>query len=266
MSKRMWQIVAVLAGAAAMMIAQDAAKNPANAGAPKTKGVSANEAKAIRKVQDTKDPTEKIAAVDALITGFPDTTFKSWAYDQAANAAASKNDVANTEHYGDLAIEADPMRFDTMLLVAGSIAQHTRKNDLDRDMKLDKARKYVKQALDMIPMAAKPANTNVSDKDWDGFKKDETATAHGDLGLIAAAQGKWDEAATEYKSALDMATGPDQVLMVRLGNAYNESRKYSDADAILKKVEALPNLDPRVKGVADAEEKRAEDGLKSGAK
>jgi hypothetical protein len=51
--------------------------------------------------------------------------------------------------------------------------------------------------------------------------------------------------------------------MVRLGNAYNENKQFADAQAILKKVQAMPNLNPNVKAFADQEEKRAEAGLKN---
>lgn len=264
MSKRILQIIVTLAGVAGVAAAQATPTAPKTA--VKTKGLSQAEAKAVRKVMDSKEPDERIAAVDALITGFPETTFKAWAYDAAAQAAASKPDEAKAEYYGKLAVQADPMRFDDMLLVAGEIAQHTRKNDLDRDAKLEEANKLVKQALDMLPMAAKPADVTSSDADWEKFKKDETATAHGDLGLIAAAQEKWDEAAKEFQMAADMSETPDQVLLVHLGDAYMRTKDYAKADEVLKKVQAMPNLNPTVKAVADQEENNAARMLKSGGK
>lgn len=261
MRKHVLVMVALTSAAAAFMAAQ--APPPGASTAPKAKkGVTAKEVAAAKKVQEAKTPDDKIAAVEALVTSFADTSFKGWAFDQAAQASDSKGDWGKAITYGDLAIEADPMRFDTMLLVAGELAQHTQKNSLTKDEDLGKAEKYIKQALEIMPTAIKPAEFTISDADWEVYKKDEVADAHKDLGLIAVARQNFNLAATEFKTAVDGRSVPDSVVMARLGNAYNMAGKYSDALAILDKTLALPNLDPRVKAFADQEKATAEKGLK----
>jgi tetratricopeptide (TPR) repeat protein len=263
MKKRAFEVIAALACAAAFLVAQTQ-KAPPTAGAPQPK--SAKEADAIKKIVNAKTPDEKIAAVESLITNFADTSFKSVALYEAAEASDQKQDYPKAVSYGELSIEADPKGGDAMnamLLVAGELAQHTQKYDLDREDKLGKAEKYVNQALEMLPTITKPAGSKVSDSDFAAFRKDKTAEAHRDLGLIATARQKWDVAAAEFKLAVDDASAPDSVVMVRLGNAYNENKQFADAQAILKKVLAMPNLNPNVKAFADQEEKRAEAGLKN---
>ena len=262
MSKRGFMLVIAVTGVAALVGAQDK-KEPSTVVVPKKNQVTPKEAAAIKKIQDANTPDARIAAVDAFVTGFPDSTFKAPALYEAAESADLKADYAKAVTYGELSLEADPMRFDAMLLVAGELAQHTQKNDLDKKEKLTKADKYVKQALDIIPNAAKPAPT-VSDADWEAFKKDKVAEAHKDLGLIATANGDFKTAATEYKNAMDTEATPDSVLMARLGDAYNQTNQYADAKAVLDKVLAMPNLDPRVKAFADQEKATAERGLKGG--
>lgn len=268
MTKRILQMMMALGGIAVMAAAQQKQAPPPTATAPKTKGLSANEAKAVRKVMDAKTADEKIAAVDALMAGFPDidNSYKVWAYDQAAEVSDLANKEADAEHYGELAYTADPSRFDDMLLVAGEYAKHTRKNDLDRDQKLNKARDLVKKALEIIPTAAKPADAKVSDKDWENFKKDQTALAHTDLGLIATAMGNAKEAAAEFQNAADMASEPDQVLLVRLAHADNDAGKYAEAEALAKKIQTMENLNPQVKAIADQELARAQKAQQGGAK
>ena len=262
-----------LAGAAVFLVApgllaQDAAKQPPTVVVPKGKTVSAKEAAAIKKISDAKTPDERIAAVESLITNFADTSFKGAALYEAAEAADQKQDYVKAVTYGDLSIEADPKAgtaMNAMLLVAGELAQHTREFDVDREDKLGKAEKYVNEALAMLPTITKPEGVKISDADWEAFRKDKTSEAHRDLGLIATARKKWDVAVTEFKLAVDGSSVPDSVLMARLGNAYNENKNYADAQAILKKAQAMPNLNPSVKALVDQEEKRAETGLK-GAK
>lgn len=259
MTKRILKLAAVLAGATGCLVAQDTSKQPPpTVVVPKGKQISAAERNAIKKIQDAKTPDERIAAVDAFVTSFPDSMFKASALFEAAGAADQKADYAKAVSYAKLSLEADPTRFDAMLLIAGELAQHTQKFDLDKEQKLGEAQKDIKQALDLISTAAKPANT--SEADWTAFKKDETSEAHKDLGLVATAGGKWDVAVTEFKAAIEAEATPDMVLMARLGNAYNETKQYTEAIAVLNKVEALPNLDPRVKAFADSELARAKKG------
>ena len=267
MKQKVLVVTMTLAGAAAFLVgalgAQD--KQPPTVGGPK-KGISDKERAAINKITNAKTPDDKIAAVEALITNFADTSFKGAALYEAAEAADQKADAAKAISYGELSIEADPKAgtaMNAMLLVSGELAQHTRKNDLDRESpdKLPKAEKYAKQAMEMLPTLAKPEGSKISDSDWEAFKKDKMSEGHRDLGLIAAARAKWDVAATEFKAAVDGSSAPDSVMMVRLGNAYNEGSKFAEADAVLKKVLAMSDLNPNVKAFADQEETRAKRGL-----
>jgi tetratricopeptide (TPR) repeat protein len=268
MKQKVLAMMVTLAGTAAfvsMLGAQD--KQPPTVALPsKGKGMSDKERAAVKKVQDAKSPDEVIAAVENLVTNFADTSVKPAALYEAAEAADQKQDFLKAISYGELSIEADPKAGTAMsakLLVAGELAQHTRKNDLDRESaeKLPKAEKYAKEAMEMLPGLAKPDGSNVPDAEWDTFKKDKMAEGHRDLGLIAVARAKWDVAVTEFKAAVDGSSMPDSVLMVRLGNAYNESNKFAEADAVLKKVLAMSDLNPSVKAFADQEETRAKRGL-----
>jgi tetratricopeptide (TPR) repeat protein len=267
MKKRALMVTVAFAGATTLLLAQDAAKQPPTVVVPKGKTVSAKEAAAIKKISDAKSDDERIGAVDSLITNFPETTFKGAALYEAAEAEDHKQDYIKAIVYGDQSIEADPKAgtaMNAMLLVAGEIAQHEPKNSLTKEQDLGKAEKYVKQAEEMLPTLAKPEGVKISDTEWDGFKKDKTAEAHRDLGLIATSRQKWDVATTEFKAAVDMATTPDSVLMARLGNAYNENKNFAEAKAILQKVLDMPNLNPSVQAFAKQEMARADSGLKTG--
>ena len=85
-----------------------------------------------------------------------------------------------------------------MLLLARQYANHTTEFDLDKEEKLAKATKYANDAMGVIPNAAKP-NPQLSDAQWEGFKKDYMSQAHEGLGMIADVRKKYDVAATEYR-------------------------------------------------------------------
>jgi tetratricopeptide (TPR) repeat protein len=253
-------VVAMMALTGAMVLAQQVTAPPAAAVGSTPKVKSKEEAAAIKKVTEAKSADEKIAAVDALVTGFADTVFKSVALMEAAEAEDSKSDYVKAVSYGELAIQADPMQFYGMILVAGELAQHTGKYDLDKEEKLGKAEKYVAQALAIIPTATKPAGGG-SDADWNTFKKDQTANAYKDLGLVAQARGKYDEAAKQYQLSVDTAASPDTVTMARLANSYNEIGKYTEALAMATKVLKIDGLNPTVKQFAEQQQQRAQKGL-----
>jgi len=264
MKQRTFAVMAALAGAGAFFLAQGQQPPPAAVATPQPK--STKEADAIKKYQNPKNtPDETIAAVEALITNFADTSFKASALSAAAEASDRKGDWAKAIVYGDLSLEADPKGYfatDSLLLVAGELAQHTAKYDLDKETKLSKAEKDVNLALEIIPNFPKPPGVKISDADFATFKKDNTSEAHRDLGLIATARQKWDVAVTEFKLAVDGSSSPDSVMMARLGNAYNENMQYAEAKAILQKVLDMPNLNPNVKAFATQELTRATKGAK----
>lgn len=218
---------------------------------------SQKEVEALQAVMSAQTPDARITAVEDLISKFSDTEFKSWAYSAAADAAQMKRDVPKAIFYYEQSLKADPKNHGAMLMLAGVIAQNTKEFDLDKDDKLAKAEKYAKDAMAMIPSAAKP-NNQVTDAQWDAQKKDDMAQAHVDLGMIATVRKKYDVAATEFKTAVDTASQPDAVAMIRLAGAYTDGGKYDDAVTTLDKVLAMSNLNAQIKQVAESEKARAQ--------
>ena len=251
-------LIIMLAACPWLALAQQA---PPQAQVKAAKGITKPEAEAFNNINKAQTPDEKIKAADEFVAKFADSQFKGIALNDAAEAADQKGDWAKAVVYAEEAIQADPSIFEAKLLAGGEIAQHTRENDLDRDEKLAKAEKYVKEALDAIPTAAKP-QAAVKDDQWEGYKKYSTARAHIDLGLIAMARKKTDVQITEFKTAVDMMNPPDSVAMARLANAYNDAGKSADALAVLDKVLAMTDLNPAVKNFALAEKARAEKAKK----
>jgi tetratricopeptide (TPR) repeat protein len=216
---------------------------------PKSKA----EAEMVMAVQNEKDPTAKIAKVDALVAKYADTDYKSWAYTQAADAASNMRDGGpKVIIYGELAIEADPKAYHPMLMVAAEIARTTRENDLDKDEKLAKAEKYAKQALELAPNAPKP-NPQVPDAQWDEIKKEFVGDAHRDLGMIASVRKKYDVAVAEFKQAVEIPQEPDPATFIRLAAAYNDNKQPDEALSVLAKVTS-----PQLKPFADKEASRAQ--------
>jgi tetratricopeptide (TPR) repeat protein len=227
------------------------------AAAQQMKPKSKKEIEAIQAVQNAKAPDERIAAVDALVTKFADTEFKSWALQLAADAELRKGDTVKALVYAQNALEADAKNYQAMLLMSGELARGTRENDLDKDEKLAKAEKLANDAIAAANVAVKP-NPAIPDSQWADAKKDYVSQGHEDLGLVAMARKKNDVAIAEFKTAVDGAGSPDPVVMARLAAAYNVAGKPDEAIDMASKVLAMPNVSDAVKKFAQTEKTRAE--------
>lgn len=222
------------------------------------------EGEAVTAIFQAQTADQKIAAVEALVTKYKDTEFRSIALEIAAESAQSKGDAIGAIQYGERALEANPKNFQAMLLISGLLAQTTREFDLDKDEKVKKANKLATDAISIIASATK-LDPKMSDDQWGAIQKDLTSQAHDTLGAIAVIDKKWDVAIKEYNTSISEAATPDAVSMVRLTSAYNNAGKYNEASATADKVIGMAGVPEAIKKVAQNEKARAEKG-KAGAK
>jgi tetratricopeptide (TPR) repeat protein len=89
----------------------------------------------------------------------------------------------------------------------------------------------------------------VTDEQWAGLQKSIVAEATSDLGLAAMTRKKYDDAIADFKTAAD--NDPQPAYLVRLANAYQDAGKHDEAIAACDQVLAQPNLNPRIKAIAE---------------
>jgi tetratricopeptide (TPR) repeat protein len=192
-------------------------------------------------------PDQTIAAAENVITGFADTDFKELALFFEARAYQQKGDLVKAQVYAERVLEVNPKNYQATLLLGEVLAQTTRENDLDKEEKLTKADKELKDTIENLKTAAKP-NPQMTDKDWDDARKQMTAEAHSALGLVAMTRKKNDAAIAEFKTASEL--DPQPAYLVRQATALQASGKNDDAIALCDKVLADPQLHPQIKQVA----------------
>ena len=236
------KLLVAAAVSAALLIGQTA--NPKQ---PKPK--SQKEVEAINAVFNATDPDARIAAVEALITNFADTEFKSTALYLATDAAAQTNDVAKLLIYGDRTLQADPQHFGAMISMARALAQTTREFDLDKEEKLTRADKLASDALALVPKAAKP-RAEIPDDQWESVKKDFQAQTYEVKGMVALTRKNYNGAVEALKTAYDMQPQKDPTTMVRLAAALADSGKHDEAIALCDQISAMPDVPPVVKQLA----------------
>ena len=220
---------------------------------PKSKA----EAEALMGIQNATDVDGRIAAIDNVLNKFADTEYKPALLTMAAALYQSKGDSEKTTIYAERALQADPKNYQAMLMLGQNLAAHTREFDLDKEDKLTRADKYANDALKELQTSEKP-RPDLTDEQWTEAKKNLQGQAHEILGTSAMVRKKYDAAVTEYKAAADAeAPNTEPATLVRLAAAENQAGKPDDAVATIDKVMAMPNLDARIRSVAQAEKARA---------
>jgi tetratricopeptide (TPR) repeat protein len=210
---------------------------------------SQKEQQAILAVQMAKTPDERVTAIENVLTNFADTEYKVALLQMAVQAEQQKNDYAQTVFYADRLLKADPKNAFALVTLASETARHTRENDLDKDEQLTKVDKWAKDAVEAAKVMPK-LRADISDADWDGFKKDMEAQAYEAMGMADVVRKNYDGAATNYKQSLAAGTTPNPATMVRLAQVYMSTGKLDNAVFTLDKAIASPNVPDQVKTIA----------------
>jgi tetratricopeptide (TPR) repeat protein len=249
---------AILVGVLAALAA--AVPMSAQPAAPKQRAVKTQEeAKGLQAVFQATTPDTRITAAEDFVTKHPKSDFLSLALFVEAQSYQQKNDYEKMVIFAERALESDPddgTKVQAMLMLAKGMAQKTREFDLDREEKLGRVEKYANGSLELLKTMAKP-NPQLPDEQWEGFKGMMASDAHEALAMAATTRKNFDQAITEFKTALTVSKQPDPSTEVRLASVYNKVGKYDDAIALCDKLMAQADLHPTIRQYAQAERARA---------
>ncbi|MGD0617111.1 MAG: hypothetical protein ABSB67_05570 [Bryobacteraceae bacterium] len=195
----------------------------------------------------------KLQKTDDFLAAFPDSDYKQYLLDRAAEIAADKNDYPVAMAWGQRDLDGNPNSFVAMLSLAKVTASTTKEFDLDKEKKLADAEKWANGALDLLKSVPRP--TWFTEDKWPQVKKYYESSGHQTLGLIAMDRKKYDVAAAEFQTAFDIL--PEPAYLIHVGEASIRGGKYDNAIAAYDKVLATPDLNPVVKQVAEREKNEA---------
>lgn len=212
---------------------------------------SEKERQAIVAVQQATTPEARIDAIENVLTKFADTEFKVPLLQMAVQMEQQKNDFAQTVFYCERLLKADPNNAFALVTLASETARHTREFDLDKDEKLKKVDAWAKQAIEVSKTMPK-VRADVTDADWEGFKKDMQAQAYEALGMADTVRKNYEGAEANYRQALATASTPNPATLVRLAQVYFVSGKLDNASYTLDKAINTPNVPEQVKTVAES--------------
>jgi hypothetical protein len=211
---------------------------------------SQKEQQAILAVQVAKTPDERIQAIENVLTNFADTEFKVVLLQMAMQSEMQKGDFAQTVFYGQRLLKADPNNAFALVNLAAETARHTRENDLDKDESLAKVDKWAKDGIEAAKAMPKQ-RTDVSDADWEGFRKDMEAQGYVAIGMADVVRKNYDAAAADYRKSLETGATQNPATMVRLAQVYIGTGKLDDASATLDNAINVPDVPAQIKTVAE---------------
>ncbi|HZQ55090.1 MAG TPA: tetratricopeptide repeat protein [Bryobacteraceae bacterium] len=212
---------------------------------------SQKEVDALKKVQADQQAQnwgQEIQDINAVLENFADTEFKTQLLNMAMDAAQRENDYPQTVVWGERVIQNDPSDITARVMLAETIAAHTRENDLDKDKSIQKIQTYANKALDLLKNASTPP-IGISEAQWPEYKKQLTSQAYDALGQAADLQKKFPDSINNFKSAIE-AQPTNSVAIARLAKTYVDAKQYDDAISTADKVLAMNDAPAVVKQFA----------------
>lgn len=167
-------------------------------------------------------------AADDFAAKFPDSELRVMLYKNAMQLYQQANNADKMMDMARKAITYDPDDPEALVGVAQVLAERTRDTDLDKDQKLDEAKKDAQKALQTvetdIPTTGYPPEKLAAYK---GFLKSE---AYAVLGKLASDAKNWPEAETNLKKSIEaLPDQPDSVAVLRLAVALDMQNKTPEA-------------------------------------
>lgn len=181
-----------------------------------------------------EDLDHRMEVGDAFVQKYPDGPFTQAAYSQLTTAAYQKQDFARMESYADRALALNPDDV-TVLVFVGWVIPHSAS---PAAAQLDKAEKFERHALELLPTLAKP--DGMSDAQLATAKSEYELQAHSALGLIDYRRQNFQGAAAELNQATAGAARPDPADYYVLGVSLNRLDRFSDAAIAFSRCAEIP--------------------------
>ena len=203
------------------------------------------------------DNTDKrIQAGEAFVQKYPLGSFSESVYSQLTFAEYQKQDFTKMDKYADKALELSPDNLQVLVLV-GWVIPHAADPD---PAQLDKAEKYEKHILELLPTVIKPAG--MTDQELATAKSQYESQAHSGLGLVYYQRNDFDGAVAEMKKATSGASQPDPADYFVLGDSLDSLDRFSDAADAFEVCAGIPGGEQAVcRQKAEAAKKNASSAL-----
>ncbi len=174
-----------------------------------------------------QDIDAKIGLAAKFLDDYPLDTRRASVFDVLVSAYCEKQDWAHFYATTDRALASYPQDVEILALAGWVIPHQFDPKAPDAAAQLERAEKYEKSAIELIPSMPTPANLSL-DK-FAAAKSTTLARAHSGLGLVYFREGKWDPAVTELQTATQSGTRADQSDLYALAVGLEKLNRYAEA-------------------------------------
>jgi tetratricopeptide (TPR) repeat protein len=174
------------------------------------------------------DAAAREKAADDFAKKFPESELRLVLYGSAMNGYQQANDADKMLEMARKVLTFDPDQPEALVGVAQVLAERTHDTDLDRDQRIDEAKKDAQRALATvetdIPTAGLPPDQVALYK---AFLKSE---AYSVIGTIEYNAKAWTDAEADLRKSIDaFPQQVDPVAVLRLSLALDQQNKYVEA-------------------------------------
>jgi tetratricopeptide (TPR) repeat protein len=203
-----------------------------------------------------EETDKRIDLGDNFTLKYPTSKYAESVYTAVALAEYNKQDFPKMYAEAGKALAINPDDVQILVIVGWVIPHSYNPNDANAAAQLDKAEKYEKHALELVPTLPKPAT--LTDDQFAKAKLAYESQAHSALGLVYFRRDNYDGAVTELTKAVATTTPPDPTDYYVLGLSLFRLDRFADSADAYSKCAALPGgLQGRCKQQADEAKKQA---------
>jgi tetratricopeptide (TPR) repeat protein len=175
----------------------------------------------------TQDIDTRIGLAERFLDDYPSDTRRALVFELLVNGYSEKQDWAHFYATTDRALVSYPKDVEVLTLAGWVIPHEFDPNAPDAAAKLEKAEKYEKRAIELIPSMPTPAN--LSPDKFAAAKSATLAQAHSGLGLVYFRKGSWAAAVTELQAATQSGARADQSDLYALAVGLEKLNRYAEA-------------------------------------
>jgi tetratricopeptide (TPR) repeat protein len=206
---------------------------------------------AFNKAKALTDPAEQEKAAADFAAKFPDSELRAVLYKLAMHTYQQANNADKMMEMAQKVLSYDPDDPEALLGVSQVLAERTRETDLDRDQRLDEAKKDSEKALATIDTDL--PTTGYPPEQLKAFKDFLRSDAYAILGTIDFDKKAWADAESDLRKSIDaFPQQPDPIAIFRLSVALDMQSKYPEA---LKYANQAVDLTKAGTGAGDAARK-----------
>jgi tetratricopeptide (TPR) repeat protein len=218
---------------------QQTAKPPATpatgqpaAGAPKASQQEQSDYEAFYAVKP-EDAGRQILLGEDFLKKYPSSSYRSFVYSRLTQQYFNKGQMEQMYVAGEKALALNPDDVDVLSLIGWALPHRYNPNELDAAQRLDKAEKYSRHCLDLVPGVTKPPG--MTDEQFIRVKSESLARCHSGLGLVYHWRQDFAQSVPELQKAAQLLPDPDPTDLYVLGFDLEQLKRYAEASAAFEK-------------------------------